>query len=330
MAALTVPDAQSPYLVTLGRRAMACQFQLFMNAGQNAEATRHGLAALDLIDQLEDQLSIYRDESDVSVMNRLAAEVPFRVEAGLFDLLRQGKRIHEATSGAFDVTSGPLSEVWGFARRAGTMPSEAAVQQALAAVGSQFLELDEFDRSVRYKRDGLQINLGGIGKGYALDRAAELLLDRGIGHFAFHGGNSSVVARGSQSDGRGWCVGLVHPLRPELRLGEFRIADRALSTSGSGTQFFHHAGRRYGHIIDPRTGWPAEHIVSLTVLAPTAAEADALSTALFVLKREEVEQFCAARTDVSVLAVYPAAVRGAIELAAWNLDDSCWKPISAR
>lgn len=330
-AGLTVPDmTRSPYLASLSRRAMACEFQLFLNANPNGDGTRHGLAALDLVDQLEDQLTVYREHSEVSILNRLAAEAPFRVEANLFELLREGKRIHAETHGAFDYTAGPLSEAWGFARREGAMPSQEAVEQALALVGSQYVELDEYDRTVHFARQGVQINLGGIGKGYALDQAAATLLARGVADFAFHGGNSSVVARGSQADGDAWRVGLVHPLRPERRLGEFRIADRALSTSGSGTQFFHHAGRRYGHIIDPRTGWPAENVISLTVLAPTAAEADALSTALFVLTRTEVEQFCADRGDVSVLAVYPAAAAGGIELALFNLDEACWTPKSVR
>lgn len=330
-AELTTADREkSPYQITLGRRAMACEFQLFMNAGQNENATRHGLAALDLIDQLEDQLTIYREESEVSVMNRLAAESPFRVEQNLFDLLEHGKQIHQATHGAFDYTSGSLSDVWGFARRQGAMPATEAVETALERVGSQHVELDAYDRTVHFLRDGLQINLGGIGKGFALDRAVDLLLQRAIADFAFHGGNSSVIARGSQGDGRGWTVGLVHPLRPEKRLGEFRIIDQALSTSGSGTQFFTHGGRRYGHIIDPRTGWPAEDVLSVTVLAPTAAEADALSTALFVLDREDVERFCQERPDVAVLSVYPASAAGGIELKPYNLADDCWMPKSAR
>src|SRR5262249_4156409 len=144
---------------------------------------------------------------------------------------------------------------------------------------------------VRLDRAGVEINLGSIGKGYALDRMAELLVAEGIENFLIHGGNSSVLGRGvgqesgvrsqeleeTERETRGWWVGLRHPLVPERRIGEICLRDRALGTSGSGTQFFVHEGKRYGHILDPRTGRPAEGTLSTTVAAPTGAEADALA-----------------------------------------------------
>jgi thiamine biosynthesis lipoprotein len=140
---------------------------------------------------------------------------------------------------------------------------------------------------VRFLRPGVEINPGAIGKGWAIDRAVESLAAAGVASVLVHGGQSSVRARGTQGpavEGRhGWRVGLRHPLRPGRRLATITLDDRALGTSGSGTQFFIDRGRRVGHILDPRTGLPAEGVISATVLAESAADADALATALYVL-----------------------------------------------
>src|SRR5690606_4402755 len=124
--------------------------------------------------------------------------------------------------------------------------------------------------------------------------------------FLLHGGNSSVLARGSsdatagsEHDDAGWWIGLRHPLRPDQRVGQVRLLNSALGTSGSGTQFFIHKGRRYGHILDPRSGWPAQNVLSTTVIAPTAAEADALATAFYVMGSSAVEEFCQRHPQIS-------------------------------
>src|SRR3972149_3939718 len=145
--------------------------------------------------------------------------------------------------------------------------------------------LDEAKRTIAFRRPGISVNLNCIGKGYALDRMAELLAGSGVPDYLLPGGRSSVWARGSRpgEDGVGWPIGLRHPLRPTERLAEFFLRDQALATSGSATQFFRHRGQQYGHILDPRTGRPAEGIFSATVIAASAARADALSTALYVM-----------------------------------------------
>jgi thiamine biosynthesis lipoprotein len=334
------------YLLHVSRDAMACEFEVLLNAGQYPAGPDAAMAALDLVEQLESQLTVYRDSSEVAAINRRAAATPIAVEPRLFDLLARAVELFHATEGAFDVTAGPLSKVWGFYRRQGRMPDAAEVAEALALVGSDKLELDRDARLIEFRHAEMQLNLGAIGKGYALDRAAAVLVSHGIGDFCLHGGNSSVLARGlriadcglqSAESGDvesqhsalppGWSIALRHPQRPDVRLAEFVLRDQALGTSGSGTQFFHYQGKRYGHILDPRTGWPADKVLSATVIAPTAEQADALSTALFVMGLDAAREFCASRPDIGVLFVVPGTRAGTIELCPLNLADDAWRAL---
>jgi thiamine biosynthesis lipoprotein len=325
--AATPPDGLPSYLIRVGRRAMACDFEVLLNAGQYADGTEVAVVALDLVDRLEDQLTVYRESSEVSRLNRTAAERDVEIEPRLFDLLRLACDLYRRTGGAYDITSGPLSKTWGFFRRSGQVPGDNALAEALEQVGSRHLAFDEATHTIRFLRPGLEINLGSIGKGYALDRAAELLEARGIADFLIHGGRSSVLARGSRGfAGEGWWVGLRDPLRPDERLGEIRLTNRALGTSGSLKQFFFHEGRRYGHILDPRTGQPADAMLSTTVLAPTAAEADALSTAMFVMGIDTAVDFCQANSQLAAVLVAPGKKQGAVDLRVIGLDEADWRP----
>jgi thiamine biosynthesis lipoprotein len=297
----------APYLLEFGRRAMACQFEVLVNAGRYPHAAEAALAALDLVDELEAQMTVYRPSSEILEINASAARQPVEVEPRLFALLRQALALHRETEGAFDITSGPLTKVWGFSRRQGGLPTEDDLQAALARVGSQHVELDPQGRTVQFLMAGIELNLNSIGKGYALDRCAEQILAAGIDDFLWHGGNSSILARGSQTPGshEGWSVFVSHPLRPGKRLAEIRLRDRSLGTSGAANQFFRHQGRRYGHILDPRTGWPAEGVYSVTVAAPEAAEADALATALYVMGPDRAVEYCSRRPEIGLLMVCP-------------------------
>src|SRR5262245_56683685 len=154
--------------------------------------------ALDLVDALENQLTVYRETSEVIYVNGRAAEDPVVVEEGLFRLLQRAVALSEDTGGAFDITAGRLSKVWGFFRRQGSMPSADDVAAALTTVGTRHLQLDAAAQSVRFLQPGLELNLGAIGKGYALDRAADALFAGGVRDFLIHGGNSSVLARGQR------------------------------------------------------------------------------------------------------------------------------------
>ncbi|MBN2476557.1 MAG: FAD:protein FMN transferase [Pirellulales bacterium] len=322
------PAAQRPpvaggFLVHVSRRAMACQFEVRVNAGQYPHDTESALAALDLVDTLEEQMSIFRDTSQLCHINRTASQGPVEVEARLFELLEMAMQLYAETDGAFDLTSAALWEVWGFARRAAAVPTEEQLAEALGRVGGHLVRLDAQRRTIQLDKPGVQLNLGSIGKGYALDRCADLLLQAGIEDFLFHGGNSSVLARGAQfmtkgclpkDRSQGWIVGVRHPLRPDRRLAEIRLCDRALATSGSWAQSFVHRGRRYGHIIDPRTGHPAEGVLSATAIAPTAALADALSTAFYVLGPDKTVEYCEKRPEIAALLACPVRHSGGVEI----------------
>ncbi|HEY1601318.1 MAG TPA: FAD:protein FMN transferase [Pirellulales bacterium] len=315
------------YLVQYARQAMACQFAVLLNAGQYDEGAESAIAALDLVEQLEEQLTVYRDTSEVMLVNREAAAREVVLEPGVYALLSNAVRMARETGGAFDITAGPLVKTWGFYKRAGAIPSEHDLQTALARVGSQHIVLDDARHTIHFAKPGMELNLGAIGKGYALDRSAQLLADAGVADFLLHGGQSSVLARGSRGGAAtgGWSVGLRDPLRPERRLAEIRLRDRALATSGATHQFFRHQGKRYGHILDPRTGWPAAGVFSSTALAPTAAEADALSTAFYTMGVEAARAFCADRAEIGMVLLYPDKQGSSVEVATAGLEAGDWR-----
>lgn len=316
----TEDPTERNYLVSLSRRAMACDFEIQFPADREQNTTEHAVAALDLIERLEDQMTVYRDDSEVIRINQSAADGPVEVESRLFGVLQLASRLYQETGGAFDLTSGPLSQVWGFSRREGRVPSEEEIESALQCVGFDKVLLDDAASTIAFSKPEVEINLNSIGKGYALDRSGELLLENGVDESLFHGGKSSVLAWGKETEG--WKIGLRHPLRPAERLTEFTLRGQALATSGSGTQFFDHQGKRYGHILDPRTGWPVEGVLSATVIAPTAAEADALSTAFYVMGPKAVERYCATRPSIHALLVCPDKREDEVLLHAFNLDDA--------
>ena len=251
------------------------------------------------------------------------------VEPGLFGLLELALRLSAETGGALDITSTPLWEAWGFARRQGAIPREEQLAEARQLVGSHLVQLDPQQRTVRLLKPGVRLNLGSIGKGYALDRCVQALAESGIGHFLIHGGQSSVIARGMRGIApagattaeAGWVVGLRHPLRIDRRVGEIRLRNRALGTSGGQFQSFWHGGRRYGHILDPRTGRPAENALSVTVAAPTALEADALSTAFYVMPPDAVLDHCRSKPELGVVLFCRARRRGGFEIRTCGFAD---------
>jgi thiamine biosynthesis lipoprotein len=291
-------------LLNASRPAMGSYFEVRLPArvpGASEGATR----ALDLVDDLESQLTVYRDDSEVARINAEAHLGPMPVESSLFDLLERAVALWRDTSGAYDVTSGALSLAWGFTRGPRRVPDAETLADARARTGSEHLRLDRAHRAVAFDRPGIVINLGSIGKGYAIDRAAGVIRDHWFPTPALiHGGRSSLYALGSPPDAFGgrWSVAVRNPLDPETPVGTVRLRNRGMGTSGAVFQQFEEGGRVYGHLIDPRTGEPPEDgPLSVSVLAPTAAEADALSTAFYLLGPAAAAAYVAAHPGIGAL-----------------------------
>lgn len=329
-----------PVLSEFSRRAMATEFSVML-PGMIGEAADSAISSLAQVEVIENQLSIYVPSSDISRLNQAAGTGPVAVSPWTLEVLDRAIALSRLTDGAFDITAGPLVEAWGFTKRRGQKPSSEVVQAALARVGYQKLLLDHERGTAELLEPGMAVNLGAIGKGFALDRIASSLRAAGIDDFLVHGGRSSVLVAGDDEPGTGsgWRVAVEHPLLPGTRLGGLRLANQALGTSGSGKQFFHHQGRRMGHVIDPRTGWPSGDMLSLTVLAPSAMDADALATGLFVLGWDRASQLVQADeskstsatpapavlgSDVALIGVFPTGRQAGVELRRTGLAEGTW------
>lgn len=290
----------------VSRQAMATEFVVMLGP-RHAAAMERAVTALELVEQIENRLSVYRSDSEIAEINRSAASTPVRVSSETFFVLEKAIEWSQRTQGRFDITAGPLVKTWGFHDRRGRKPSTEEVTEALERVGYQKLRLDPERRTVAFDRPGMSINLGGIGKGYAIDQVAERLLEANITDFLIHGGNSSLLARGSQSPehDRGWAVGIAHPTRAGNRLAGVWLKDAALGTSGSGKQFFHHRGRRIGHVIDPRSGYPETDLLALSLRTTRALDADAGGTGLFLAGTPNISSCKLSDLHIATLAVHP-------------------------
>ena len=264
-------------------------------------------AALDEARRLDELLSNYRPESEWSTVNRLASIRPVQTSPELFRLLAACLEYSRESEGAFDITVGPLMKVWGFYKDSGHLPHRAEVGAALTKVGYRHVHLDEGAHTVRFDRAGVELDPGGIGKGYAVDRMVDILRQNGIGIALVAGSGSSIYGMGAPpSEPRGWRVNIKNPWSPSKTAAEVYLKDQSISTSGSYEKFFRAEGRIYAHIMDPRTGFPAQGSVSVSVVAPLTIDSEAWAKPYFVNGRQWAAQhkpkdfrvfFCEDRTD---------------------------------
>jgi len=288
-------------LLVVQRRAMNDDFEVSFPRRVFPQGTEAALDALDEVDRIERLLSVFRLDSQVQYINLTAHEKPVRLDKELFDFIALCVRLAEETDGAVDITSGCLWKAWGFAKRQGRIPSEEELNHAKDHTGYHLLELDETEQTIRFKKPGIELNFGCVGKGFALDVAAEKLREHAVHRFLFYGGLSSMLASGDD-----WRIGIAHPLRAGQRLREVTLNSVAVSTSGSQKQFFRFGDCRYSHLIDPRSGQPAEGVFSATVLASTATLAELLSTAFFILGAEKAAEYCLRHPEIAAILTIPA------------------------
>jgi thiamine biosynthesis lipoprotein len=256
--------------------------------------------ALDEVERLEGVLSVFRFGSIVQCINLTAQHEAVKIDDEVLDLITQCQLISDRTNGAVDITSGLLWRIWGFSSGKGVFPTEAEIERALGSVDYKSLIIDAENKTIHFSKPSTELNFGCVGKGFALDIASRRLCDYGVDRFLFHGGLSSILARGE-----GWRVGITDPLRGDKRLTEIILSNCAISTSSSQKQFFRHKGHRYSHLIDPRTGVPAEGVFSVTVIAPTATSAELLSTAFFVMGFEQAENYPKKYPEISAMFILP-------------------------
>ena len=277
-------SAQVPALVCHeeSREAMGCTGTV-RACGPDASALPAIVgAALDEIDRVDRLMSHYRRDSPLSRLNREAASGPVAVEPELLEFLDLCLRWSRESDGAFDVTVGPLMKAWGFFRDEGRVPGKKELAAALAVVGYRHVVLDREAGTVRFDRPGVELDLGGIGKGYAVDRVVDLLRRRGIASALVNLGGSSVYGMGAPPGREAWEVGIQDPADAAKTALTVTLRDRALSVSGGYARFFEEDGVTYAHIMDPRTGRPVPGILSVAVLTESATDGDALDNVLFV------------------------------------------------
>jgi thiamine biosynthesis lipoprotein len=264
-------------------------------------------AAFDEVRRLDDMLSNYKPESEWSEVNRLGARQPVKVSPELFRLLSACLDYSRQSEGAFDITVGPLMKVWGFYRGTGHLPHGPEISAALTRVGYRRLRLDSRNGTVSFDRTGVEIDPGGIGKGYAVDRMVDILKQHGVRTALVAGSVSSIYGLGAPpSEARGWRVEIKDPWQPSRRAAEVFLKDMSMSTSGSYEKFFRAEGRIYSHVMDPRTGYPAKGTAAVSVVAPRTLDSEAWTKPFFVNGRHWAARhkpkefrvfFCEDRTD---------------------------------
>lgn len=309
--------------VALARNAMATRFEIVLHGPTESRLRAAGEEALNEIERLEAQLSFYRPTSEISRLNALAAESRVRVEPELFRLLQHALQLARETRGAFDITVAPLMRAWGFTKGTGQVPDPKALAEAKACTGWRHVELDDREFTVRFARPGVMLDLGAIGKGYALGRAAEILREDGITNALLHGGTSTACALGSPPDADAWKVAIERPHAPvspaipspENILATVELHDESLSVSAVWGKCFTVDARLFGHVIDPRTGEPAQGAMLAAVALPSATETDALSTALLTVGMEGHDGIAALRPGMKTLLLAESKAGGDLLVA---------------
>ena len=281
---------------------MATRFEFVLLGEDPVRLRAAGEEAFDEIDRIEGQLSLYRPGSEITMVNARAAYQAVPVSPEVFSVIERAVKFSKITGGSFDISIAPLVRAWGFMKGSGARPTDAKIAEAREVVGSEFLLLDSGRSTVRFKRAGMMLDLGSIGKGYALDMAADVLRDAGVENALLHGGTSTIYALGQDTTGP-WKIAVDPPAlpgtaeaapegTPNTPLAIIPLSNEAFSVSAVWGKFFTLDGKTYGHVIDPRTGWPADGALLGAVVTASAAESDALSTAVLL---------AAAETDLAAL-----------------------------
>jgi FAD:protein FMN transferase len=280
-------NAGAPVRLERSEEAMGSSFSLVLYGADRARLEVAADLAFREAHRLDAMLSNYRPESEWSRINREAAAHPVEVSPELFSMLSSCLKYSRQSNGAFDITVGPLMKVWGFYKGEGSMPRPADVTDALSKVGYRHVFLDRDARTVRFTRPGIELDPGGIGKGYAVDRIVDVLKREGVDSALVSASGSSIYGLGAPpEDSRGWPITISRPGEPGEAAATVFLRDMSLSTSGSYEKFFWAEGRTYSHIMNPRTGYPARGTSSVSVLAARTLDSEAWTKPFFINGRD--------------------------------------------
>jgi thiamine biosynthesis lipoprotein len=309
VAAAPVPAADGAGLLRVAKSAgaMGSTYSVELYGRDRARLEEAADAALDEAKRLDGLLSNYKPDSEWSRVNQGAAQGPVKVSPELFQLFSACLTYSRESEGSFDISVGPLMKVWGFYKGTGHLPHAAEVAAAMTKVGYGHVRLDARAQTVAFDRAGVELDPGGIGKGYAVDRMTDVLRRKGIGIALVAGSGSSIYGMGAPpSSPEGWPVDIRDPWTHEKTVATVYLKDMSMSTSGSYEKFFRAEGKIYAHIMDPRTGYPAAGSVAVSVVSPRTIDSEAWAKPYFVNGRRWAERhrprdfrvyFCEDRRD---------------------------------
>jgi thiamine biosynthesis lipoprotein len=261
---------------------MGSRFEITVVTRNQAQADYQIDQAVAEIRRIESLISSWDPRSETSEINRQAGIKPVKVSGELFELISRCLELSRLTDGAFDISYASMDRLWSFDGSMKDLPSAKEITASVARVGYQKIQLNRADQTVFLKEKGMKIGFGAIGKGYAADKAKDLLREKGVVAGIINA-SGDMSSWGTQPGGKPWQVAITNPMDKTKSFGLLPMAEGAVVTSGDYEKFVHFDGKRYSHIMDPRTGYPATGIASVTVFAPKAELADALSTAVFVM-----------------------------------------------
>ena len=264
---------------------MGSRFDITVVANDSTQANIHIDTAVAEITRIEKLISSWDTNSQTSAINKNAGIEPVKVDAELFNLIERAIGISKLTDGAFDISYASMDHIWKFDGSMTEMPSEDEITASVDKVGFQNILLDKENSTIFLKLKRMKIGFGAIGKGYAADKAKSLLIEKGVSSGIINA-SGDMNTWGRQPDGSEWKVAITNPLNKDKVFALLPITNGAVVTSGNYEKYVKFNGKRYTHIIDPRTGYPSSGIISVTVFAPKAELADALATSVFVMGKE--------------------------------------------
>lgn len=257
-------------------------FEITVVAADSVQGYQYTDMAIAEVKRIENLISDWIPTSQISKVNQNAGITPVQVDKEVFDLVERAVKISKLTSGAFDISYASMDRIWKFDGSMKEMPSSEAIKKSVEKVGYQNIILNSETSTIFLKNKGMKLGLGGIGQGYIADKIKALLQVKGC-NSGLVNVSGDINTWGKQPDGKSWTVGIVNPMNKNKVFATFPLDDSAVETSGSYEKYVTFNGKRYSHIIDPRTGYPASGIVSVSVFAKQTEIADALATGIFVM-----------------------------------------------